>query len=197
VKVAIAGKGGVGKTTIAALLVRELARKGLRVLAVDCDPNPNLAESFALDSARLDRFMFADLRPVVGSLELVRAPTLAEIEANRIWLLGGPPSAEGLNDAVARGIAGVLVAHRFDWVVTDLGAGPEFTFAAVGGVLNPADVCVVLTDGGPVADLTADRIEAACRARNVPSLRAVNDRGCLVAVAGELLTALHGIETDV
>jgi hypothetical protein len=89
----------------------------------------------------------------------------------RLTLLGGPPGDTPLADAVARGIAGVLIADRFDAVVTDLGAGPDFTRIAVGGVLNPADVCLVLTDGRSVADETAARIEAACRARDVRAIR--------------------------
>jgi hypothetical protein len=101
----------------------------------------------------------------------VREPPLREIEHDRLWLLGGPPGEPALNDAVARGIAGVLVAGRFDWVVTDLGAGPEFARMAVGGVLNPSDVCVVLTFGAPAAELAAARIEAACVAREVETLR--------------------------
>jgi len=41
--IAIAGKGGVGKTTCSALLLRALARSGTRpLLAVDADPNANL-----------------------------------------------------------------------------------------------------------------------------------------------------------
>jgi CO dehydrogenase maturation factor len=47
-KVAIAGKGGSGKTTIAATLARILARQGRSVLAVDDDSNPNLAVSLGL-----------------------------------------------------------------------------------------------------------------------------------------------------
>ena len=42
-RVAIAGKGGSGKTTIAGTLARVLAKRGRRVLAVDADSNPNLA----------------------------------------------------------------------------------------------------------------------------------------------------------
>src|SRR5450759_5876158 len=43
-KLAITGKGGVGKTTICALLAQALAKGGRRVLAVDADPNSTLAE---------------------------------------------------------------------------------------------------------------------------------------------------------
>jgi CO dehydrogenase maturation factor len=42
-KVAIAGKGGSGKTTIAGTLARVLADRGQRVVAIDDDSNPNLA----------------------------------------------------------------------------------------------------------------------------------------------------------
>ncbi len=42
-KLAIAGKGGVGKTSISGTLARLLARDGYRVLAVDNDMNPNLS----------------------------------------------------------------------------------------------------------------------------------------------------------
>jgi CO dehydrogenase maturation factor len=41
-RVAVAGKGGAGKTTIAATLARLLARRGRRVVAIDADSNPNL-----------------------------------------------------------------------------------------------------------------------------------------------------------
>lgn len=41
--VAVSGKGGSGKTTIAGTLARTLGRQGHRVLAIDADPAPNLA----------------------------------------------------------------------------------------------------------------------------------------------------------
>jgi CO dehydrogenase maturation factor len=42
-KVAVAGKGGVGKTTVAASLARSWSELGYRVVAVDADPDANLA----------------------------------------------------------------------------------------------------------------------------------------------------------
>ncbi|MCI0547826.1 MAG: AAA family ATPase, partial [Candidatus Rokubacteria bacterium] len=47
-KIAVAGKGGSGKTTIAATLARLLARRGRKVLALDADSNPNLSVSLGL-----------------------------------------------------------------------------------------------------------------------------------------------------
>lgn len=47
-RVAISGKGGAGKTTISATLARLLARHGLRVTAIDGDPNPNLGVALGL-----------------------------------------------------------------------------------------------------------------------------------------------------
>lgn len=53
-RLAIAGKGGTGKTTIAGTLARVLAQNGRRVLAIDADTNPNLATTLGVeqDSAR-------------------------------------------------------------------------------------------------------------------------------------------------
>ncbi len=48
--IAVAGKGGTGKTTTAALIVRYLLKSGAKpILAVDADPNSNFAESIGID----------------------------------------------------------------------------------------------------------------------------------------------------
>ncbi|TRO55876.1 cobalamin biosynthesis protein CobN [Candidatus Bathyarchaeota archaeon] len=47
-KIAVAGKGGVGKTFVSATLSRILAKDGYNVLAVDADPNLNLAYSLGV-----------------------------------------------------------------------------------------------------------------------------------------------------
>jgi CO dehydrogenase maturation factor len=60
--IAVAGKGGSGKTTIASLIIRYLVKNNLRpVLAVDADPNANLGEGLGLKiqetvGLMLDRF---------------------------------------------------------------------------------------------------------------------------------------------
>lgn len=47
-RLAIAGKGGTGKTTIAGTLARVLAQRGRRVIAIDADTNPNLATTLGV-----------------------------------------------------------------------------------------------------------------------------------------------------
>ncbi len=47
-RIGISGKGGVGKSTIAAVLSRTLARHGQQVIAIDCDSDPNLGVSLGL-----------------------------------------------------------------------------------------------------------------------------------------------------
>jgi CO dehydrogenase nickel-insertion accessory protein CooC1 len=52
-RIAVAGKGGSGKTTTAATLARVIARRGLRVNALDDDPNPNLGVALGLGPDQL------------------------------------------------------------------------------------------------------------------------------------------------
>lgn len=52
-KLAIAGKGGAGKTTISGTLARQLARQGYGVLALDNDLNPNLPLTVGIEAERM------------------------------------------------------------------------------------------------------------------------------------------------
>lgn len=52
-KIAIAGKGGAGKTTIAGTLARILARRGGDVWAIDADSAPNLGLTLGLPADEL------------------------------------------------------------------------------------------------------------------------------------------------
>ena len=50
-KLAVSGKGGVGKTTFSALLARTLSDQGIKVLAIDADPDANLAAALGIADA--------------------------------------------------------------------------------------------------------------------------------------------------
>jgi CO dehydrogenase maturation factor len=53
-KLAIAGKGGSGKTSISGTMARLLGRRGYRVLAIDGDSNPNLALTLGIPLERVE-----------------------------------------------------------------------------------------------------------------------------------------------
>ena len=62
-KIAVAGKGGSGKSTVSGALARHLARMGHQVVAIDADPNPNLGISLGVD-----RDLVESMRPILNSL---------------------------------------------------------------------------------------------------------------------------------
>lgn len=83
-KVAVAGKGGSGKTTVAGTLARVLGRRGHAVLAIDADTNPNLAVTLGLS------------REVAGSIQPVpREVMQEELDASgqKVRTLGVPHEA--------------------------------------------------------------------------------------------------------
>ena len=60
-KIAITGKGGVGKTTLAGTLARLLARDGMDVLAIDADPDMNLASALGIEEPPLPLTEYEDM----------------------------------------------------------------------------------------------------------------------------------------
>ena len=62
-RIAICGKGGSGKSTIAGTLARQLARRGHKVVAVDADPNPNLGVSLGVPRETVE-----EMRPILNAL---------------------------------------------------------------------------------------------------------------------------------
>ena len=72
-KLAITGKGGVGKTTLTALLAQVYADGGRQVLAVDADPSPCLAGALGFPAE-----LRAKLKPIAGMDELIEERTGAK-----------------------------------------------------------------------------------------------------------------------
>ena len=66
-KLGVVGKGGVGKTTLSALLCQAYAERGDRVLAIDTDSNPNLAYTLGLTSEEAERIPLLPRSLVVGA----------------------------------------------------------------------------------------------------------------------------------
>lgn len=76
-KIAIVGKGGAGKTTISGILARALAQAGRKVVALDCDTNPNLAIALGLGVEEADRLV--GIRQALDQGETEHAPVPAEL----------------------------------------------------------------------------------------------------------------------
>ncbi len=70
-KLAVSGKGGVGKTTFSSLLIRNYNKLGKRVLAIDADPDANLAGGIGIENA-------AEIVPIAEMKELVAERTGAQ-----------------------------------------------------------------------------------------------------------------------
>ena len=82
-KIALAGKGGSGKTTIAGILARTLARGGRPVWAIDADTSPNLALTLGFPRERL-----GDLKAMPRSI--LKEQT--DDAGKRKMVLGMPPA---------------------------------------------------------------------------------------------------------
>ena len=162
-KIAVSGKGGVGKTTFAALLIRMLNEEGKKVLAIDADPDANLAAALGIKNA--DK-----ITPISEMKELIFERTEA-----RPGTIGGffklNPKVDDLPDAlsvkfeniklmrlggVKKGGSGcicpestllkVLVTHivlaRDEVVVMDMEAGIEHLGRATAQAVNKLMVVV-------------------------------------------------------
>jgi CO dehydrogenase maturation factor len=69
-KIAVSGKGGVGKTLIAAGLARGFAERGLKTIAIDADSSPNLALSLGLSTEETRKIV-----PISDNKEIVESKT--------------------------------------------------------------------------------------------------------------------------
>jgi len=72
-KIAVSGKGGVGKSTVAASIALILAQRGGRVLALDADPDANLAASLGIPKT-------VKITPISREIALIEERTGAKID---------------------------------------------------------------------------------------------------------------------
>ena len=143
-KIAISGKGGVGKTTIMALLAGELRKEGREVLIIDADPSPHMAQTLGIGNAgevkpiaemtkmlaeragKTEGSPFYNLNPDVN--DLLR-DFMIDHEGVRLMVLGAVQVAEGgcacPENHVLRKMLKKMLLTAKEVVLLDMEAGVE------------------------------------------------------------------------
>lgn len=210
VKIAIGGKGGVGKTTVCAVWAQLFAEDGFEVLAIDADPNANLGSAFGIQSEQGPEALIKMKQLIaertgkeaVGSYFRLN-PKVSDLP-EKYWLevgVSGPPqNGNRLKLLVLGGItqAGAgcacpegaflkaLLIHtilgRQEVVLVDLAAGVEFMGrASVQGI----DALVVVVEAGSRSIETAINISRMAEELGVKQVAAIVNK---IADAGQAET---------
>lgn len=165
--IVFAGKGGTGKSTLAALTVRYLRDKNLLpILAVDADPNfclPELLGIFKFDTLAEVREKALDRKPDGMSLD-----EWLEIEVNRIVeesegfdvLVMGRPEGSGCYCAINNVLKRILheISEQYRYIVVDNEAGMEHISR---GIVNKMNLLFI------VATPAKSSIQAALRIKKL------------------------------
>ncbi len=170
VRVVVVGKGGVGKSTITAMLARTVARLGAEVIAIDSDEQRNLGATLGIDLAAMSQVVplasSADYieektgaRPGEGSGAMLRLnPDTSDVidrlavpapDGVRLLVMGGVQRAGGgclcpENALLAAAIANMRLRHN-EVVIMDTHAGVEHFGRALARGFDRALVVVAPT----------------------------------------------------
>lgn len=162
--IAISGKGGSGKTTVAAMIIKcLLERSGGSILAVDADPNSCLGLAMGLEPGpTVARLREDALKQPAGAGDRVRSFEYgiqqAVMEANGFDLLTmGRPEGPHCYCAVNNMLRTFLdkLSDAYDYVVTDNEAGMEHLSRRT---TNNVDWLVIVAEPTPLGIVTAKRI---------------------------------------
>ena len=165
--IAMAGKGGTGKTTLAALIVRLLKeKKAGSILAVDADPNSNLAEVLGVEAKETIGSILDDISshpekipsgmPKDTFIEYQVQSAISENEGFDVLTMGrpeGPGCYCYVNNAL-RNVMGKLIKD-YDYVVIDNEAGLEHLSRRT---TRSSDTLLIVSDATRVGLKAANRI---------------------------------------
>lgn len=213
-KIAITGKGGVGKTTLSAILSFIYASEGKRVIAVDADPDANLAAALGISKINSEK-----IRPIAEITELIEKRTGAKpgtsggmfrldpkvddipeefgYRFDNIVLLITGKSKEAASgcycpeNVFLRRLLKHLVVDRDEVVIVDMEAGIEHLTR---GTAEAVDAFVVVVEPGQRSIQTANTVKDMARGLGVKKVFVVANK-----VRGEhdldfIKKQLHGME---
>lgn len=193
-KIAVTGKGGVGKTTFAATLARLYAEEGRHVLAADVDPDANLGLALGFSEEELDSIV-----PISKMRKLVEERTGASPD-NKFYRIN--PKVDDIPDAYGKVCNGVkllvlgtvetggagcvcpehvmlkriinnLVLHRGDVVVLDMEAGLEHLGR---GTTEGMDQFIVVIEPGARSVQTYKNVKRLAKDLGVAQVRVVANK---------------------
>jgi CO dehydrogenase maturation factor len=193
-KIAIAGKGGVGKTVIAGCIAWSLARDGYTTLAIDADSSPNLALSLGLSQEEAARIV-----PVLENDDLIKRKTETGFsgvfnlnftvdDIVRDFSLSTPTGVHLLvmgavksmgtgcacpGNSLIRALLRHLVVERDEAVVLDMEAGLEHLGR---GTAEAVDWMLVVSDVNKKSLITAATIADIARKAGISHVALVGNR---------------------
>ena len=193
-KIAVTGKGGVGKTTFAATLARLYADEGKKVLAADVDPDANLGLALGFDEETLDSIV-----PISKMRKLIEERTGANSQ-NQFYKLN--PKVDDIPDTYGKTCNGVkllvlgtvetggggcvcpehvmlkrvinnLVIHRDDVVIMDMEAGLEHLGR---GTASMMDQFIVVIEPGARSIQTYEKVKQLAADLGINKVRVVANK---------------------
>ena len=190
-KIAISGKGGVGKTTIMALLANQFKKEGKEVLVIDADPSPHMAQTLGIKdidkirpiaemtellverSGKTPGSPFYQINPMVDDL---LQKFMIEQDGLRLMILGAIQTAEGgcacPENTVLKRMLTKLLLSPTQVVLLDMEAGVEHLGR---GTVAGVDHLLIVVIPSKSSVRTAQKIKKLAIASGIPKISYVGN----------------------
>ncbi|MEW6621537.1 MAG: AAA family ATPase [Bacillota bacterium] len=165
--IAVAGKGGTGKTTFTSLLIRHLTKKGKgSIFAIDADPNSNLNEALGLKVTKaVSDILEATKDPKAIPegmtkhlfIEYMLSQSIIETDMVDLLVMGGPqgPGCYCYPNDILKGNMEKL-SSNYDYVLVDNEAGMEHISR---GTIKKIDYLFIISDASVRGIRSAGKIK--------------------------------------